>query len=555
MKFLKENDFQIISGYLKNNKRLIISSGFLMIINVILMAPTPLITMYIIDNIIPEKNLKLLSIIIIGLFILLALNALVGYYLRLTFLKINTSFVYDLKLKIIDAFQSMPLRKIRELQTGYIMSRIQNDPQNLSGFFANSLLNIIKDLLILILGLGVIFWLHWKLALLTILVLPLFIYTIKYFSKKIQEASYAYFEMEAQSNKKLQESIVLLELFRYFSSTNFDLKRFGSKLLATIESLIKKSKLEFLSSSLTSLIGGLGPIIILWYGMSEVIKGNLNIGEIIAFSSFIAYIFGPSSRLTNINSEIQHSISALKRVNQILNSPEKNSQIFGKQKIENVDLVSLKNVSFKYDSQELFKNLNYTFPAGKITGILGESGSGKSTITKLLYGFEKVQNGDINFCGTTINELDIEYLRSKMAIVDQEPLLFSDTIAENMRLAKIDASEEEIQNAAKIANIHDFIMGLPEQYNTVVDEKSINLSVGQKQRIAIARAILKNPQILILDEFTSNLDLNTEDKLLTQLLPFLKERTTIIIAHKLKTLKSVDVLLKLENGILTTIDK
>ncbi|NPA45172.1 MAG: ABC transporter ATP-binding protein [Chlorobi bacterium] len=295
---------------------------------------------------------------------------------------------------------------------------------------------------------------------------------------------------------------------------------------------------------------GIGPIIVLGYGMTEVINGNLTLGKLIAFNSFLGYLFGPSSRLVSMNVRVQKSLVALARIFELYSNGVAYKNVFGKKKKQLIGRIEFQNVTFSYpDTNKIvLKNINLIIEEHTTVGIVGESGSGKTTLTKLLTGLYMNYKGKILFDEIELKEYDAFAIRDYLAFVEQEPLLFSDTILNNIRIGRLNATEDEIVRAAKKAHIHDFISSLPEQYLTELNERGLNFSTGQKQRIAIARAILRKPSILILDEPTSSLDSNIESLIFHSLKDFINSRTTIIIAHRLSTVEMADKIFVLKEG-------
>jgi len=520
-----------------------------MFLNVILLLPTPLITMYLIDNVLPKQNISLLSLICSGIIFLLMIKGVTSFLQNLYFLRFNEKVIFDIQLDLFERIQIYPTYYRQKKQTGYLMSRIKDDPNRLHGLFANTGLAIVRDILTFIAGLSILFYLHLKLALMSVAILPFFIYTMAYFSGKIRQLSVISFEKNALVSKKIEESISILDTFKIYTAEKFDAIRFVGSLKSAIRSFIKKNLTGSLLSVLTGFIGGLGPIVVIWYGMAEIMRGNLTLGELIAFNSFIGYMFGPAGRLINMNISIQQSLAAWDRIYEILSDKDEVlPKSKGTLKVSAAQDICFKNVTFAYNNEPVLNEINLIIRKGTIVGLVGESGSGKSTLASLIPALNTPQNGEIYIGKEKLKECDIKYLRSQIAVVDQEPALFHDTVYNNIRLGNRRAKQNEIYNAAKQARIHDYIMTLPHGYDTMVDEKGLSLSVGQKQRIAIARAILRDPAIFIMDEPTSGLDANTEEQIFAALRPFMQKRTTIIIAHRLSTVVSADVIIVIDKG-------
>lgn len=546
---MKYEEIKKIFVFLRPYKKEAVIGGFFMFLNIMLLIPTPLITMYLIDSVLPKNDFTLLSIICSAVIILLLFKGLSSFIQNLYFLRFNELVVFDIRLALFEEVQRMPKQYRYKKQTGYLMSRITDDPNRLHGLFANSGLAIIRDIVTFIIGIVIIFIIHWKMALIAICLLPFYIFSLFYFSKRIRDLSADYFEKSALVTKKIEESISMLDTFIAYTAEKFDAIRLVNTLKKSIRSFIKRGITSNTSTVITGFISGLGPILIIWYGLSEIMNGNLTLGKLIAFNSFIGYLFGPTARLVNINISIQQSLAAWQRISELLYK-EKIVKTVNKQHIKKgIDgNISFKNVSFSYDSKTVLKNINLQIDANTTIGIVGKSGCGKSTLASLILATDKPDKGEVLIDHIGLSKYDGKFLRRQIAYVDQEPTLFHDTFYNNIKLGNRHATDKDIISVAKMTNIHDFIISLSDGYQTVIDEKGINMSVGQKQRIAIARAVLRNPKILILDEPTSNLDSQSEKEILSSMKSFFNNRTSIIIAHRLSTLSFVDNIIVLDNG-------
>jgi subfamily B ATP-binding cassette protein MsbA len=473
------------------------------------------------------------------------LVACLVFYKIIFFGKFNFKVSFDIQFDVLKKIRRTSAKYRNKQQTGYLMSRINDDPQRLQSLFAENFISIIKDIIILLVGGAIIFILDWKLALISIILLPFFIYALQFFGKKIKEISAQWFENSAQFTKKLQESISLIDTIFVFNAEQKDTDILKGKQQIVIKTGIKKIILQNIASSVVSIIGGVGPIIVLWFGIYQIIQGNLTLGTLIAFNTFLGYIFGPTSRIINTFLNMQQSFAALDRIYEILNIVPLNNSL----QTLNINMkgkIELKNVYFKYDEDEVLSNISFEIQPKQTIAIVGESGCGKSTLIGILTQLNQNYKGTILIDNNLLEV--IKNYRLQIALIQQEPALIVASIKDNIKIGKPDATTDEIIEAAKKANIHDFIMTLPEQYETMVDERGLNMSVGQKQRIAIARCIVRNPVIFIMDEPTSNLDLTTERILMESLQDFIKERTTIIVAHRLSTVKNADQIVVLEKG-------
>ncbi len=544
MKFTAKT--KLLYTYLKRYKLWALLGAFFMITGVILLIPTPLLTMYLIDTVLPKSDISMLTYICLLCILILILNGVCNNFQNYYFNKFNYKVIFDIQLDILEVFQLTSSQYRQQKQTGYLMSRINDDPNRLQNLFADTYISILKDFITLIIGSSIIFVLHWKLALISLILLPIFIYTLQKFGKKIKNISATLFEYNAQFVKKLQESISLLDTFIVFNAEKYDTIKLLNYQKKTIRTGIKKSIIQNLASSLVSIISGLGPLLVLWYGISEIIHNRLTLGQLIAFNSFLGYIFGPTSRLISTFLNMQQALAAWDRVFDVLTkSPLMKKSNQSTEKIIEGE-ICFKNVNLHLDEKLILNNINFIIPKKQTIAIVGESGGGKSSLISLITQINQHSSGKLLIDNVDINELNS--LRKQIALVQQEPVLFADTIKNNIKIGKFNATDDEVLKATRIANIHDFIMSLPNQYNTLLNERGMNMSIGQKQRIAIARCIIRNPAIFIMDEPTSNLDADTEKNIMSSLSDFIKSRTTIIIAHKLSSITFADKIIVIEKG-------
>ncbi len=542
--------------YFKPHKKKSVIGGIFLLINVILLLPTPLLTMYLIDDVLPQKDFRLLGLIsLLALFIIL-LRALFGSFQQIFFQRFNECVIFKIQLDLFQKVQLMPYKARKKMQTGYLMSRVKDDPERLHSLLVETLFGIIKDVLTLLVGIAIVFYIHWKLAIISLILLPFYAKIFKYFNKKIRDAATDYYEDRAHVSKKIQESIHLYDLFRIFNANKYDTIKLIKFLKKSIRSSIHRTNLVAFSSAAIGFVGGVGPILVIWYGIYEIMQGRLLLGELIAFNSYLGYLFGPTNRLIKINLSIQQSKAAWDRIYEyLIPSNNKDETLITETKLNIQGEVLFNKVSFAYNQTPILRDLSFKIPANSSIAIIGESGCGKTTLTSLLTQINTDYSGDIFIDGTNIKHINSIYLRNQISVVSQEPLLFSDSIYQNIKIGDSKINLDEIVSACKTVNIHDFIELLPQKYDTIIDERSINLSIGQKQRIAIARAIVRNPKILILDEPTSSLDVETEKLIFGTLNKFIQSRTTIVITHRLAINLNFDYIVCIKDGIIAEIGK
>ncbi len=517
-----------------------------MLLSVGLQLPMPFLTKYLIDKVIVLKSFKILNIIgfiLVGVLLVRTGSVFIERFLLTTF---RGRVLFDIRLKLFEHIQKLSLSFFHKKDTGYLMSRVSGDVNAVQGLLADTLVSFGQNTLTFIAGIACTIYIHPKLACICFAILPLYLISLHVFNKRIRGMSHDVRERYALVQKDLQELLSAIFIIKAFTGE----KRSSLRLLRSVKDAIRKEVRLDITATLASIssviISSAGPIVLIWYGCGEIIRGSLTIGGLIAFSSFIRYLFGPARSLFNLNIGIQRSLAACERVFKIMDiAPERE----GKKDIKVKEgKVVFENASFSYDGKErVLENISFEANPGEICAIVGRSGVGKTTLVSLIPRFYEPEEGKILIDGEDIKDASLKKLRKNIGIVAQETFLFSDTIKENIRFGNPDANDREIKEAAKLAFCDEFIENFPDGYEMKVSERGVNLSGGERQRISIARAILKNPKILILDEATSNLDAESERLIYKALKPLMKERTTFIIAHRLSTIRNADKLIVLDN--------
>lgn len=491
------------------------------------------------------RILNIIGLVLIGVLFLRAVSIFIERYLLATF---RGRVLFDLRMKLFNHTERLRLSFFHNRETGYLMSRLSGDVDAVQGLLADTLVSFGQNVLTFIAGIGATLYIHPKLALISFSILPFYALSIGIFNKRIRDMSYDVREAFAKMNKDLQELLSGVTILKAFTG-----EVYGSlRLIRSVKEGIRKSvRLDILStlfSILSVLISAAGPIVLIWYGCGEIMRGRLTIGGLMAFNSFLRYLFGPTQTLMNLNLSIQRSLASVKRIFEILDTKR---EPYDKGKIALKEIkgdIQFKNVSFSYNQEPVLKNITFRINSGERVAIVGETGVGKSTIASLLLRFYEPQEGIITIDGNDIREIKLESLRRNISYVSQDIFLFSDTIKENIRFGRRDAGDKEIEEAARIAGADEFIQKLPDGYNTEVGERGVKLSGGERQRIAIARAVLKDAPILILDEATSSLDRRTERKIVKSVEKISKNKTLLIIAHRLSTIQGADKIIVLDKG-------
>ena len=438
-----------------------------------------------------------------------------------------------------------------------VMSRVTNDINALQNALLKVPPTIIRDGLIIIGMIGGLFYLHWKYAFFIVVVLPILGIPIAQFARKLRKASKDSMVQISEIYTSLQEMLSGFTVIKSFCREKHEEKRFAvnNKDYYNVQQRIVR--VDARTTPVMEVLSMTGVAVVLWFGGKDVINGAWTLGDFTAFILAVQQMYQPIKNFAQLNSTIQQAVSASERVFEIL---DQESKIFNLSNAKNIDSFSkdiiYKNVSFEYEqNKSILKNINIDIKKGQTVAFVGSSGSGKSTIANLLLRFYDVNAGEILVDGTNIKNLTLESLRDKIGVVSQDVFLFNDTVRYNIAYGKLDATDEEIEFAAKAANAHKFISKMPNGYNTLIGERGMKLSGGEKQRIAIARAMLKNPPILVLDEATSALDSESEKLVQEAIETLMKNRTVILIAHRLSTVINADQIVVIDKGSIAEVGK
>jgi subfamily B ATP-binding cassette protein MsbA len=429
------------------------------------------------------------------------------------------------------------------------MSRITNDVISIQSAASEAVTSLIKDTVTLISLICVIFYTDWKLALIALIVFPFTIYPISKFGEKMRGVTKSTQITMGTLSSLLQETISGTRIVKAFCMEKYENKRFAAENERLFKLNMKTVSISAISSPLMDFLAGLGISAIIFYGGYRVIQGYSTPGTFVTFLAASLMLYEPVKRLTNVNNTINQGIAGAERVFSIIdlvpNIGDKPDAIVLPPITRGIDI---ENVTFCYEKTSVLRNINLSIRAGEVVAFVGMSGGGKTSLVNLIPRFYDVTNGRIRIDGHDIRDVSLQSLRSQIAIVTQQTILFNDTVRNNIAYGDINRTENDIINAARAANAHDFIMKLPQGYDTNIGELGTKLSGGEKQRISIARALLKNAPILILDEATSSLDTEAEIEVQEALDNLMKGRTTLIIAHRLSTIRNADRIVALVHG-------
>ena len=509
----------------------------------------PYIAKITIDDIFAEKNMLMLTLIPLAIVILYSLKGLFHFVSAYFMGWVGIRVVTDMRDKIYHHLQTLTLAFFTKNPTGVLMSRISNDTNLLQTTVSNAPISLIRNILNIVVLSGYTFWVNWKLAAMSYLVIFWAIIPIRLFGKKSRKFSTKSQRKIADIAKFLFETISGIRIVKAFGMEEYENRRFSEENFRFFKIRLKRLRIRALATPSMELIGGIASAGILYYGGYNVIKGYMTTGDFFSFVAAFAMMYKPVRELNKLNQTVQEGLAAAVRTFELLDSKAEIVDKPGAIKLPLIkEKIEFKNVSFKYEDETVLKDINLRVKVGEIIAIVGTSGAGKSTMANLIPRFYDVNSGNILIDGTKIRDVTLKSLRDQMAMVTQEIILFNDTIKNNISYGSLDKLEHEIIAAAKAAYAHEFILENPEGYNGMIGERGVKLSGRQKQRIAIARALLKNSPILILDEATSSLDSKAEAEVQVALEKLMEGRTTFIIAHRLSTIKKAHRIIVLSEG-------
>lgn len=452
---------------------------------------------------------------------------------------------------LYERITDLPLAFIHKEKTGALMSRITNDVNIVKGMVSTAVINIFRDFFSIIAFLFVIFYRDWQLACGAFVVLPLAFYPILVFGRKVRRFSTGTQETMAELNAFLQETFTGSKIIKIFNLQAFEKQRFREKTGRLFWLEMKKVMIKALSSPVMEFLGGLGIAFIIWFGGLRVINGTSTPGVFFSFLTAVMMLYDPVKRISKLNNTIQEGAAAASRIFDVLEEEQAIQEKPDPVVLRGRTLdVAFEDVWFSYGPDEgpALKNISLTAAPGEVLALVGMSGGGKTSLVNLIPRLYDVTAGRVTVGGKDVRDLSIASLRDHISIVTQEPILFNETVRDNIRYGRMDATDAQIAAAAKSAYAHDFITGFPRGYDTLIGELGSRLSGGEKQRICIARALIKDAPVLILDEATSALDSQAEQVVQKALENLMKGRTSFVIAHRLSTIDYASRIVLLENG-------
>ncbi len=542
----------------------------------------PLLIRRLVDQAIPDKDVSQLTFLGVGMILVPVISALVGVAQRWWSSSVGEGIIFDLRRQLFDHLQRMSLRFFTATKTGELMNRLNSDvvgaQQAITGTFVSITSNVVSVAFILVVMLRA----DWRLTLLAVAALPLFVIPARRVARVLRRVTQNQMEHEAKMSAILQETFNVSGalLVRLFGRWNEESARFSEQASRVRDYGVRRAMVGRGFFAALGLVAAVGTATVFWVGGYLVINGGMTLGTIVMFSTLLVQLYGPLSAISNSRVEFATSLVSFERVFEVLDlktdipepdHAESLSPVIGRVEFENVSfrygsdqpegLEAIKRFSWHGTSEGAapggarpstrewaLRALDFVAEPGTLTALVGPSGAGKTTISYLVPRLYDVTEGRITIDGHDVRSVGLQDLANSVGVVTQEAYLFHDTIAANLRYARPDATLEELEEAAKAANIHEMIARLPDRYETVVGERGYRLSGGEKQRVAIARVLLEDPRILILDEATSHLDSHSEALIQEALEKLMLGRTSIVIAHRLSTVRAADQILVLDSG-------
>ncbi len=544
--------------FVKPYWKLIITTILIGIVKFGIPLALPLIIKYVIDNLLLDTSLTVAQkltqlgwMLAIAFAVFTLLRGPIEYFRQYFAQLVTNRILYDIRKRIYEHIQKLSIRFYQNHKSGEVISRFISDVEQTKNIVEVGMMNIWLDLVTLAIALGIMFFLNPALTLVSIAIFPLYGLAVKILYKRLKTLTKDRSQALAEIQGYLHERIQGIPVIRSFTLEKYESGRFDGKNSNFLRKAIAHTRWNAITFSVINTLTDLAPLMIIGYGGYQVIQGHLSVGAFAAFFGYLERLYSPLRRLVNSSTVLTQASASLERVLEFMNQPYDIVDRPDAREIRHVSgKIEFRAVSFRYHDNGawVLKGINLTIQPGETVALVGMSGGGKSSLVSLIPRFYDIQEGHILIDGQDIREITVKSLREQIGMVLQDNILFSGTIRENIHMGRPDATEKEIREAAEAANAHEFIQHLANGYDTEIGERGVKLSGGQKQRIAIARVFLKNPQILILDEATSALDLESEALIQNSLERLVKNRTTLIVAHRLSTITRADQIVLIEDG-------
>ncbi|WP_228027650.1 ABC transporter ATP-binding protein [Bacillus fonticola] len=518
----------------------------------------PLLMKYVVDDIVnndllqsDEKVNNLVWVMGGTAILFLVIRPPIEYYRQYFAQWTGNKILFDIRDQLFDHIQRLSLKYYSNTKAGEVISRVVHDVEQTKNFVMIGLMNLWLDIATIIIAVAIMLTMDVPLTLVSLLLFPFYAFSVKYFFGRLRSLTRFRSQALAEVQGFLHERVQGIPVIKSFAVEPIEQKNFGKYNANFLERALDHTRWNAKAFAVVNTITDIAPLIVIGYSGYQVIQENLTLGTMVAFIAYIDRLYNPLRRLVNQSTTLTQSIASMDRVFEFIDEPYDITDAPDAKPVRQVrGDVQFDHVSFRYNDEDLdvLQDIHLHIQSGETVALVGMSGGGKSSLISLLPRFYDVTSGRILLDGEDVRTLQVRSLRDQIGIVLQDNILFSESVKENIRLGKPDATDEEIFAAAKAANAHDFIQELPQGYDTAVGERGVKLSGGQKQRVAIARVFLKNPPILVLDEATSALDLESEHMIQEALELLAKDRTTFIVAHRLSTITHADRIVVITGG-------
>jgi subfamily B ATP-binding cassette protein MsbA len=501
------------------------------------------------DSLLLKKDMEMLMILPVAVILLFLSKGIFEYGQAYLMNYVGLKVVADIREKLYNHLQTLSLSFFTKTPTGILISRITNDVNLIQGSVSNAVTGLIKDAFTVFGLIGVVIYRDWKLAVITLLIFSFVIIPIKEFGKRLRKFSRKSQQRMGSITTFLHETIAGNRIVKAFNMEEYEKRRFAEENNRFFKILFKRVKLRALSQPLMEVIGGIGVAIIIWVGGYRVIQGEMTPGNFFSFMTGLFMLYAPIRDLSKVNLEVQEGLAAAARVFELLDTTP---DIKDEEKASPLPSISkgvdFREVTFKYGEEAVLRDISLHVKVGEVIALVGMSGAGKTSLVNLLPRFYDVEKGQILIDGYDIRKVTVKSLRDQIALVTQQTILFNDTVRNNIAYGNLACSDQEIIEAAQAANAHDFIEKFSQGYETIIGEQGVKLSGGERQRLSIARALLKNAPILILDEATSSLDSDSETEVQRAMERLMEGRTVFVIAHRLSTIRNANRIVVLSDG-------
>jgi subfamily B ATP-binding cassette protein MsbA len=495
------------------------------------------------------KGSEMLRILPVAIILLFLFRGIFNYGQAYLMNYVGLKVIADLREKLYNHLQNLSLSFFTKTPTGTLISRITNDVNLIQGAVSNTIAGILKDAFTLFSLVGVIFYQSWKLAIIAFIIFPLAIIPIKELGKRMRKFARKGQQRYGFITTFLHETITGNRIVKAFNMEEYEKRRFAEENDRLLRTFLKRVRIRAFSRPLMEFLGGISAAIITWVGGYMILRGEITPGTFLSVLAAFFMLYAPVRELSNVNLEIQEGLAGAMRVFDLLNTTTEIKDEEGASPLPPISReIDFQKIIFKYDEEVVLKDISLHVNVGEVVALVGMSGAGKTSLVNLLPRFYDVKEGRILIDGLDIRKVTLKSLRDQVGLVTQQTILFNDTVRNNIAYGNLKCSNQEIVEAAQAANAHDFVQRLPQGYDTIIGEQGVKLSGGERQRLSIARALLKNAPVLILDEATSSLDSDSETEVQNALEELMKGRTVFVIAHRLSTIRNANRIVVLSEG-------